>query len=115
MQGRLAETEETLRDGIETYPNAYIWSGLLANAYAETGRLDEAEAILEPQLRSDFASLAALPRLPRDGERARLAADLRASPSHAGPLRVVGPDIHRGTRGRGARQSGNRGRALQRR
>ncbi|MBW2232870.1 MAG: tetratricopeptide repeat protein, partial [Deltaproteobacteria bacterium] len=52
MQGRLAETEETLRDGIETYPNAYIWSGLLANAYAETGRLDEAEAILEPQLRS---------------------------------------------------------------
>jgi len=57
MQGRLAETEDTLRVGIETYPNAYTWPALLANACVELGRLDEAQALFEPHVRSNFETL----------------------------------------------------------
>jgi serine/threonine protein kinase/tetratricopeptide (TPR) repeat protein len=57
LQGRVAETLETLRAGVEAQPGAPIWRGLLACAYAESGEVDAARRELELARRDDYAAL----------------------------------------------------------
>jgi class 3 adenylate cyclase len=55
LQGRLAETIETLQAGVKAYPNAPIWRGLIACAYAESGDPELAKQVFEDTRRDDFA------------------------------------------------------------
>ncbi len=57
LQGRLAETEETLKVGAARYEAATAWLMLLAVMYAETGRGDDALELLESHLNDDFREL----------------------------------------------------------
>jgi serine/threonine protein kinase/class 3 adenylate cyclase len=57
LQGRLAETIETLETGVKAYPGAPIWTGLLACAYAESGRTQDAKSLFDDTRRDDFATL----------------------------------------------------------
>jgi class 3 adenylate cyclase len=59
LQGRLDETIETLLDGVEAFPGAPIWRGLLACSYAETGNPEAAKEIFDEVRQDDFAILRA--------------------------------------------------------
>jgi class 3 adenylate cyclase len=57
MQGRLGAELPFLRAGVERFPGAVIWQGLLAYACAESGELAEARSVFEKLAENDFAFL----------------------------------------------------------
>jgi class 3 adenylate cyclase len=55
LQGRLGETIEMLQSGVEAFPDAVIWRGLLACALAESGQTDRARELLDEVRRDGYA------------------------------------------------------------
>ena len=66
MQGRLEAELPFLRAGVERFPTAVVWQGLLAYSCAESGNLAEARTVFEKLAENDFAFLDANQNLEAD-------------------------------------------------